>query len=593
LGAEEILPFIPHAARIDQDEDMRLTVFARLFSEMVSVHNAATYVIEQNDWDFMGVYLDSIDHFGHAFMEYHPPRMEHVKEDDFEIYGPVMEGCYRFHDLMLGRLLEQAGNDTTVVLCSDHGFHSDHLRPAVVPREPAGPAIWHREYGIVVMAGPGIKGGERIYGASLLDIAPTILLLLGLPLGEDMDGKPLLAAIDHPVFPALIPSWEDVEGEAGMHPPDRRDDPYAAREAIRQLVDLGYIEEPDANEEKAAADTAREAKYNLARSYVDGGLLDEAERRLDELHRDHPDTVRFSVQLARVYMIQRRYDEARALARELLDTMKRLQKTQIERMDQLVEHIGRNRDEIVEQARRRWDDAHDEAVAAEAKKAEAEGREPVGIPRRAAPVDAELLDQRRDTLARTAERMRRFDAADTPQVNLMLGQLALVDRNLDEAIRYLGKAEEAEPRLPGLHLSLGQTYLRMRRADAAARAFRKALDIDGENAMAHEGLATALTRQHRHEDATDHALSAVELQHDMPRAHLRLGVTLARLELYEQAAEAFRTCLKLAPATPIAHRWLAALYRSKLGRADLADEHLRMAFDLRRAGAAPAADGPS
>ena len=39
------------------------------------------------------------------------------------------------------------------------------------------------------MSGPGIKPGEQIYGANLLDITPTVLTLLGLPVAKDMDGK--------------------------------------------------------------------------------------------------------------------------------------------------------------------------------------------------------------------------------------------------------------------------------------------------------------------------------------------------------------------------------------------------------------------
>jgi len=122
-------------------------------------------------------------------------------------------------------------------------------------------------------------------------------------------------------------------------------------------------------------------------------------------------------------------------------------------------------------------------------------------------------------------------------------------------------------------LQLGQVYLRMRRNEEAVRAFEKALDIDSDNALAHEGLATALARLRRYEDAADHGLTAVELIHDLPSAHLRLGVTLTRLELYEQAVVAFETCLKLAPMTPAAHRFLAMIYRTRLGRTDLAFEH--------------------
>ena len=95
--------------------------------------------------------------------------------------------------MMLERLLELAGPETTVILCSDHGFESGSQRPRGTPREPAGPAVWHRQYGIFVMAGAGIRRDERINGASLIDVAPTVPYHFSvLPIGEDMDGRPLL-----------------------------------------------------------------------------------------------------------------------------------------------------------------------------------------------------------------------------------------------------------------------------------------------------------------------------------------------------------------------------------------------------------------
>jgi predicted AlkP superfamily phosphohydrolase/phosphomutase len=41
------------------------------------------------------------------------------------------------------------------------------------------------------MKGEHIQQDERIYGATLLDVTPTILTLFGLPVGEDMDGRVL------------------------------------------------------------------------------------------------------------------------------------------------------------------------------------------------------------------------------------------------------------------------------------------------------------------------------------------------------------------------------------------------------------------
>ncbi len=214
LTHEHIFPFIPRADQLDQENDPLVQTFAKLLCDCASIQAVATAVMETEPWDLMAVYYDSIDHFCHAFMQYHPPRMPHVPEEKFELYKDVVSGAYRFHDLMLARLLELAGPETTVILCSDHGFQSRHTRPVGVPREPAGPAIWHREFGIFVAKGPGIRRDERVYGASLIDIGPTVLHAFGLPVGDDMDGRPLVEIYEQPREVKKIPSWEDVPGRA-------------------------------------------------------------------------------------------------------------------------------------------------------------------------------------------------------------------------------------------------------------------------------------------------------------------------------------------------------------------------------------------
>ncbi len=57
----------------------------------------------------MAVYFDAIDQFGHHFMPYHPPAVEGISARDAEIFKDVMIGCYRFHDMMLEALLQNAG----------------------------------------------------------------------------------------------------------------------------------------------------------------------------------------------------------------------------------------------------------------------------------------------------------------------------------------------------------------------------------------------------------------------------------------------------------------------------------------------------
>ena len=176
-----IEPFIPLAKEIDQEKDQRLAGCIRTFCECVTIHSAATDLIENQEWDFFAVYYDAIDHFCHGFMKYHPPRQEFIPQRDFDLYHNVVSMAYQFHDQMLGTLLAKAGPNVTVILMSDHGFHPDHLRPKMIPLIPAGPAIEHRDFGILAMKGPGIKKDELLHGPSVLDITPTILTLYDLP----------------------------------------------------------------------------------------------------------------------------------------------------------------------------------------------------------------------------------------------------------------------------------------------------------------------------------------------------------------------------------------------------------------------------
>ena len=246
LTGNMLYPFVPNI-RNDRElrKNKRVVGVGRILAHAGSVHAASTYLMRETEWDFMALYHDAIDHFSHLAMKFFPPQQEHIGDEDFNNFNGVVEAGYRFHDMMLERTLDLIDEDTTVILLSDHGFHCDHLRPKHIPKEPSGPAIEHNPYGVLVMSGPGIKKGEEITGASVIDITPTILTLYGLPVGKDMEGKVLTAAFSEPIEPEFIDSWENVEGEHGMHDADIKEDPWAAQEAMQQLVELGYIDALD------------------------------------------------------------------------------------------------------------------------------------------------------------------------------------------------------------------------------------------------------------------------------------------------------------------------------------------------------------
>jgi tetratricopeptide (TPR) repeat protein len=284
---------VPRAAELDQSNSVvqrRLIFLAQRLAEVISIHATATELLTNEAWNFGVVYYECIDQVGHGFMPFHPPQMPEISQIDFDFFKEVMTGIYRFHDLMLGSLIELAGPEAYVLIISDHGFQSGALRP----RAPVEPAQWHRPQGIFVLHGPGIRADEMIEGATLLDVAPTILTLFGLPVGEDMEGKILVTAFAEPPAITRIPSWEEVAGKDGRLPASaEEEDPAAAQAALRQLVELGYIPPPDDNVPRMIALAETEADFNLAVTLMEGGRTREAKEIFVRLTNQSPDEPRY------------------------------------------------------------------------------------------------------------------------------------------------------------------------------------------------------------------------------------------------------------------------------------------------------------
>ena len=285
---------IPRAAELDQSDPavrQKLGFLAARLAEVIGTHAIATELLATRDWDFGAVYYECIDQAGHEFMRFHPPRLPGVPEQEFAWYREVMHNLYVFHDGMLGRLVELAGPGAHVLIVSDHGFESGARRP----RRPVEPAQWHRAQGIFVAHGPGIRADATVEGATLLDLAPTVLALFGLPAGEDMEGKVLVNAFEAASPPPpRIASWEAVPGEDGRPgPADGEEDPAAAQAALRQLEELGYIEPPGADARRAVARAEAEADFNLAAALSEGGRAREAQALLTPLAARCPDEPRY------------------------------------------------------------------------------------------------------------------------------------------------------------------------------------------------------------------------------------------------------------------------------------------------------------
>ena len=315
LTGQHILPFIPLAEKIDQSKDGNLYNVAKVTAHASSIQAAATNILRTEDWDFTAVYFDAIDHYCHGFMKYHPPKREHIPQHEFDLYNQVVTGGYRYHDMLLGRLLELAGEETTVMLISDHGFQPDHLRPKYRPQEMAGAAYEHSPYGIICVKGPGIKKDNLIHGGELLDITPTLLQIFGLPVGEDMDGRVLAEIFENEITESYIPSWEN--GTFKNLPDEVKHSDEAYEAMIQQLVDLGYINPADPDKERNLKMISDDCQFNLARSYMQADKILEAIEVLEPLAESNMQVPRFTFFLATAYQALGRHADCRRMIQRL------------------------------------------------------------------------------------------------------------------------------------------------------------------------------------------------------------------------------------------------------------------------------------
>lgn len=297
IDAEIVSLFCPKFQEIDTTTDPHINQLRIHLAELFSIHSAACWTVENTEWDFVAVYLRAMDEIAHHFMHFHPPRMEGVPEREFKWYGDVMNGTYRLHDMLLSRLIALAPEDTHVMVVSDHGFHSDHLRPKFTPQVSAGITVWHRDQGVIAAAGPKFKKDALIHGAGLLDVAPTILHLFDIPAGSDMEGRVLIDAFaDTTPPPARIPSHDSPSTL-----PRRSGNTLTHGESealMEQFAAMGYIKKLSGNQSEDAEETSRENRWSLARSFVDAARHQDALPVLEDLYFEHPERTDFAQTLA-------------------------------------------------------------------------------------------------------------------------------------------------------------------------------------------------------------------------------------------------------------------------------------------------------
>ena len=94
---------------------------------------AARYLMATRPWDFFMVVFRNADPAQHYFWKYMEPQWFQVDRRDVERYGSVIPDVYRQIDAAIGELIELAGEDTIVMLVSDHGGCPNTAKATALP----------------------------------------------------------------------------------------------------------------------------------------------------------------------------------------------------------------------------------------------------------------------------------------------------------------------------------------------------------------------------------------------------------------------------------------------------------------------------
>ena len=187
---DNVFPLEKHPFLKGRDKDQFYEVMwqDRLYQRITE------HLLRNEDLSIVATYFEGVDGAAHQFWRYMASSDRDVQvslPEGFDLHRRVVDRYYAVVDSYIGKLLDAAGDDVTVVICSDHGFRA--TPNGKVPAD-------HSGYGVLILKGPGIRRGgnhltlqgavtELVGGTvGVEDVLPTLLYMQGLPISDELDG---------------------------------------------------------------------------------------------------------------------------------------------------------------------------------------------------------------------------------------------------------------------------------------------------------------------------------------------------------------------------------------------------------------------
>ncbi len=148
---------------------------------------------EQRKTQLLSFFLPGLNHVQKYFYKYSfPDQFGQISQEELNKFNKTIERYYQFYDEIIGKYLTSKKEDELLVIYAPHGIDPLPLWKRIIEWIFGNPHIsaYHENSpdGAVFFLGRDIARKNYIEGMKLIDVAPTLLHYLGLPVGKDMDG---------------------------------------------------------------------------------------------------------------------------------------------------------------------------------------------------------------------------------------------------------------------------------------------------------------------------------------------------------------------------------------------------------------------
>ena len=234
-GEDEVKDRFSIKSELNGPERRKFNILKVFYFHDVLRVKALNSLMDIFDLDMLMAYFHGVDAVQHHFWD--------DQNKDGSVFKDVITRYYEYLDETIGGLLDGVSDPKTVFITSDHGHgpmkYYKKLYNVIMGREKISGSHVDGPDGIFIAYGDGIQKGVSVEDISVYDVVPTILPVFGLPIGKDMDGRPIAEIFDDSILSIrYIPSYE---GRLSVYSGDG-EDLSEDREILDRLRDLGYID---------------------------------------------------------------------------------------------------------------------------------------------------------------------------------------------------------------------------------------------------------------------------------------------------------------------------------------------------------------